>query len=159
MPRNLKPLLLTQNRLPQLPMRRCMLRNPVGIMLQIAIQRRHTLPELSFQPLEETTDLLIEYRQVTRLMTLGITILLLMSGNMLIHTHNIVPLLTLHTWSNRPNRGPEQPHRQNNNINVRSGNAPYPRPWDNQPYRRCTRSQQAVRARAYHKLQCRYPIL
>ena len=49
------------------------------------------------------------------------------------HTHNIVPLLALHTWSNHPNRGWEQPHRQNNNINVRSGNAPYPRPWENQP--------------------------
>ena len=44
------------------------------------------------------------------------------------HTHNIVPLLALCTWSNHPNRGREQPHRQNNNINVRSGNAPYPRP-------------------------------
>ena len=65
------------------------------------------------------------------------------------HTHNIVPLLALCTWSNRPHRGCEQPHRQNNNINMRSGNAPYPRPWDNQPYRRCTRSQQALRARAY----------
>ena len=74
------------------------------------------------------------------------------------HTHNIVPLLTLCTSSNHPNRGREQPHRQNNNINMRSGNAPYPRPWDNQPYRRCTRSQQALRARAYRKLQCRYPI-
>ena len=74
------------------------------------------------------------------------------------HTYNIVPLLTLHTWSNRPNRGREQLHRQNNNIDVRSGNAPYPRPWDNQPYRWHTRSQQALCARAYRKLQCRYPI-
>ena len=74
------------------------------------------------------------------------------------HTHNIVPLLALRTWSNRPNRGREQPQRQNNNINVRSGHAPYPRPWDNQPYGRCTRSQQALRARAYRKIQCRYPI-
>ena len=74
------------------------------------------------------------------------------------HTHNIVPLLTLRTWSNCPNRGHEQPQRQNNNINMRSGNAPYPRPWDNQPYRWRTRSQQALRARAYHKLQHRYPI-
>ena len=65
------------------------------------------------------------------------------------HTHNIVPLLVLHTWSNRPNRGHEQQHRQNNNINVRSGNAPYPRPWENQPYGWCTRSQQALHARAY----------
>ena len=31
------------------------------------------------------------------------------------HTHNIVPLLTLRTWSNRPNRGREQLHRQNCN--------------------------------------------
>ena len=74
------------------------------------------------------------------------------------HTHNIVPLLALRTWSNRQNRGQEQLHRQNNNINVRSGNAPYLRPWENQPYRRCTRSQQALHARAYHKWQRRYPV-
>ena len=42
------------------------------------------------------------------------------------HTHNIVPLLTLCPWNNRPHRGHEQPHRQNHNINVRTGNAPYP---------------------------------
>ena len=75
------------------------------------------------------------------------------------HTHNIVPLLALRTWSNCPNRGWEQPHRQNNNINVRSGNAPYPRPWENQPYGRRTRSQQALHARAYRKWQRRYPVL
>ena len=74
------------------------------------------------------------------------------------HTHNIVPLLTLHPWNNCPHRGREQPHRQNNNVNVRTGHAPYQRPWDNQPYRRRTHSQQALRARAYHKIQCRYPI-
>ena len=74
------------------------------------------------------------------------------------HTHNIVPLLTLRTWTNHPNRGRDQPHRQNNNINVRSGNAPYPRPWENQPYRQRTRSQQALRARAYCKWQCRYLV-
>ena len=74
------------------------------------------------------------------------------------HTHNKVPLLALRTWNNRPHRGLEQQHRQNNNINVRTGNAPYPRPWDNQLYRRHTRSQQALCARAYHKKQCRYPI-
>ena len=35
------------------------------------------------------------------------------------HTHNIVPLLALRTWSNRPHRGREQQQpRQNNNINV-----------------------------------------
>ena len=74
------------------------------------------------------------------------------------HTHNIVPLLTLRPWNTRPHRGRGQPHRQNNNINVRTGNAPYSRPWDNQPYGRRTRSQQALHARAYHKIQCRYPI-
>ena len=74
------------------------------------------------------------------------------------HTHNIVPLLALSTWTNCPNRGREQPQRQNNNINVRSGNAPYPRPWEGQPYGRCTRSQQALHARAYHKWQCRYLV-
>ena len=51
------------------------------------------------------------------------------------HTHNIVPLLALCTWTKHPNRRRGQPHRQNNNINVRSGNAPYPRPWEGQPYR------------------------
>ena len=34
------------------------------------------------------------------------------------HMHNIVPLLALHTWNNRPHRGRELLHRQNNNINV-----------------------------------------
>ena len=70
------------------------------------------------------------------------------------HTHNIVPLLALRTWNNRPRRGCEQ-SRQNN---MRTGHAPYPRPWDNQPYGRRTRSQQALRARAYRKVQCRYPV-
>ena len=75
------------------------------------------------------------------------------------HTHNIVPLLTLHPWRNSPRRGREQQQpRQNNNTNVRTGHAPYSRPWDNQPYGRCTRSQLALRARAYHKIQRRYPI-
>ena len=71
------------------------------------------------------------------------------------HTHNIVPLLALRTWTNHPNRGREQPQRQNNNINVRSGNAPYPRPWEGQPYGWCTRSQQALCARVYCKWQRR----
>ena len=44
------------------------------------------------------------------------------------HMHNIVPLLALHTWNNCPHRGHELPHRQNNNINVRTGHAPYSRP-------------------------------
>ena len=74
------------------------------------------------------------------------------------HTHNIVPLLTLRPWNNRPYRGREQHQRQSNNISVRTGNAPYARPWDNQPYGRRTRSQQALCARAYCKIQCRYPI-
>ena len=65
------------------------------------------------------------------------------------HTHNIVPLLSIRPWNNRSHRGREQLHRQNNNINVRTGHAPYPRPWDNQPYGRRTCSQQALRARAY----------
>ena len=73
------------------------------------------------------------------------------------HTHNIVPLLALHTWTNHPNRGWGQPHRQNNNINV-SGNVLYPRPWEGQPYGWRTRSQQALWARAYRKWQCRYQV-
>ena len=76
------------------------------------------------------------------------------------HTHNIVPLLTLRPWRNSPHRGREQQQmpRQNNNTNVRAGHALYSRPWDNQPYGRHTRSQQALRARAYRKIQCRYPL-
>ena len=75
------------------------------------------------------------------------------------HTHNIVPLLTLRPWRNSPRRLPEQQQfRQQSATNVRSGNAPYPRPWDSQPYGRRTRSQQALRARAYRKVQRRYPI-
>ena len=72
-----------------------------------------------------------------------------------LHTHNIVPLLALRTWNNRPRRGCEQ-SRQNNTV--RTGHAPYSRPWDNQPYGSHTRSQQALRARAYRKVQRRYPI-
>ena len=75
------------------------------------------------------------------------------------HTHNIVPLLTLCTRNNCPHRCREQEQsRQNNNISMRTGHAPYSRPWDNQPYGRRTRSQQALHARAYRKIQCRYPI-
>ena len=56
------------------------------------------------------------------------------------HSHNIVPLLALRTWSNCPNRGTGQNYRQNNNITVRNGDALYQRPWEGQPYRWCTRS-------------------
>ena len=74
------------------------------------------------------------------------------------HTHNIVPLLTLHPWRNSLCRGCEQQQpRQNNNTNVQTGHALYSRPWDNQPYGRRTHSQQALRARAYRKIQHRYP--
>ena len=55
---------------------------PVIVTLKIVIQRGHTLQELSPQPAEENTDLLMEYRQVTSLMTLGTISLILMS----IHT-------------------------------------------------------------------------
>ena len=75
------------------------------------------------------------------------------------HKHNIVPLLTLRPWCNSPRRGPEQQQfRQQSATNMRSGNAPYSRPWDNQPYGRHTRSQQALHARAYRKIQRRYPL-
>ena len=77
--RNVKPLLLMQNHLPQLQMRKPMLRYQVGVTLQIVIQRSNNLPEPSHQPVEESTDLLTEYQQVTRRMTLGTTILILMS--------------------------------------------------------------------------------
>ena len=75
------------------------------------------------------------------------------------HTHNIVPLLTLRPWRNSLRRAPEQQQfRQQNTTKVRPGNAPYSRPWDNQPYGRRTHSQQVLRARAYRKIQRRYPL-
>ena len=75
------------------------------------------------------------------------------------HTHNIVPLLTLRPWRNSPRRGHDQQQlRQNNNTNLQAGHAPYSRPWDNQPYGRRTCSQQALQARAYRKIRCRYPL-
>ena len=74
------------------------------------------------------------------------------------HAHNIVPLLSIRPWNNRPCRGREQQHRQHNNINVRTGHVPYSQPWDNQLYGRRTHSQQALHARAYRKIQRRYPI-
>ena len=109
--RNLKPLLLMQTRQPQLRTSRPMLRYPVSITLQIAIQRSNTLPEPLPQPVEETMDLLTEYRWVTRLMTLGT---MNSHTHEHTHTHNIVPWLALRTWNNHPHRGREQPHRQNN---------------------------------------------
>ena len=79
---------MTQTRQPQLQTSRPTLRYPVDITLQIAIQGSNTLLEPSPQPAEETTDLLMEYRRVTRLMTLGTTILILMST----HIHCMVSL-------------------------------------------------------------------
>ena len=127
MPRNLKPLFLMQNRQPQLRMRRPKLRYPVEVTLQIAIQRSNTLPEPLPKPVEESMDLLMEYRQVTRLMTLGTMILILMSMTTGTHTHtqhSSIACLT-HLEQPSPHRGREQPHRQNNNINMRTGHAPY----------------------------------
>ena len=75
------------------------------------------------------------------------------------HTHNIVPLLTLRPYRNSPRRAPEQQQfRQQHTTHVQTSNAPYSRPWDNQPYGRRTCSQQALRARAYRKVQRRYPL-
>ena len=41
------------------------------------------------------------------------------------HAHNIVSLLSIRPWNNCPHRGCEQPHGQNNNINMRTGHALY----------------------------------
>ena len=49
--------------------------------------KRVPLPALSYQPVEENTDSLTEYRRVMKLMILGIRILLLMSQNTPISTH------------------------------------------------------------------------
>ena len=41
------------------------------------------------------------------------------------HMHNIVPLLSICPWNTHPHRGCDQPHGQHNNINMRTGHAPY----------------------------------
>ena len=84
---NPKPLLLTLHHPHQLLMRRLTSRFQVGIIVQIVIQRGYTLQELSYQPVEENTDLLMATRQVMKLMILGIRILFLMSRSTLIHIH------------------------------------------------------------------------
>ena len=137
-----KPILLMQNRQPQLQMRRPTLRYPVAVMLQIVTQRSNTLLEQLPQLVEKSTDSW-DNDSHTHEHT---------------HTHNIVPLLSIRPWNNRPHRGREQPHGQHNNINVRTGHAPYSRPLDNQLYGRCTCSQQALCVRTYRKIQHRYPI-
>ena len=154
MPRSLQPLHKTQSRQLQHPTSRHTSRYLV-VMLKIVLQGDHTPQEQLPLHAEENMDWSTEYRQVTSLMTLWTMILILLG----IHTQNIVPLLALCPWRNSPHRGHEQQQpRQNNNTNVRTGHAPYSLPWDNQLYRRCTCSQQALHARAYCKIQRRYPI-
>ena len=75
-----------------------------------------------------------------------------------IHNHDIVPLVALRVWTECPSRGRGQNYRQNNNITVRNGNAPFSRPWQGQPYGQWTRSQQALRAREYQKWQRHYQV-
>ena len=74
------------------------------------------------------------------------------------HSHNTVPLVALRLWTTLPNRGRGQNYRQANNITVSNGYVTGSRPWQGQPYRRRTRSQQALRAWAYRKWQRRYQV-
>ena len=67
-------------------------------------------------------------------------------------------LLAYTSWRGRPNRGREQNYGRGANISVRGGNMPHSRPWHNQPYGRRTRSQEALRARAYRKWQRRHDL-
>ena len=62
------------------------------------------------------------------------------------------------SWRGRPNRGREQNYGQGANISVRGGNAPHSRLWHNQPYGQRTRSQEALRVRAYRKWQRRHDL-
>ena len=71
---------------------------------------------------------------------------------------HVTPLVAYTLWRGHPNRGREQSYGQGNNIAGRGGNAPHPRPWQNQPYGWRTRSQQALRTRVYHKWQCRHDL-
>ena len=72
--------------------------------------------------------------------------------------NNITLLLAYRPWRSHSNRGQGQIYSQGNNITVQGGNAPHQRLWDRQPYRRKTRSQEALRARAYRKWLRRYQI-
>ena len=72
--------------------------------------------------------------------------------------HQVTPLVAYTLWRGHPNRGWEQNHGQGHNITVWGGNAPHPRPWQNQPYGRRTRSQQALRTCAYRKWQHQHDI-
>ena len=74
------------------------------------------------------------------------------------HAPRTMTLLAYTSWRGRPNRGWEQNYSRGANIAVRGGNAPYSRPWHNQPYGRRTRSQEALRARAYRKWQRRHEL-
>ena len=74
------------------------------------------------------------------------------------HAPRTTTLLAYTSWRGHPNRGWEQSYGRGNHIAVRGGNVPHPRPWHNQPYRRRTRSQEALRARAYYKWQHRHDI-
>ena len=74
------------------------------------------------------------------------------------HAPRTMTLLAYTSWRGCPNRGREQNYGRGANISVRGGNTPYSRPWHNQPYGRRTRSQEALRARAYHKWQRRHEL-
>ena len=52
------------------------------------------------------------------------------------HQHNITLLVAYTLWRGHPNRGRGQSYGQGNSIAVQGGNAPHPRPWQNQPYGR-----------------------
>ena len=71
---------------------------------------------------------------------------------------NTTLLVAYTSWRGRPNRERSQSYGQGNNIAVWGGNAPHLWPWQNQPYSCQTRSQQALRARAYCKWQCHYDL-
>ena len=72
--------------------------------------------------------------------------------------NDIASIVAFRTWTTRPNRRRGQTYGQRNNITVRGRDAPYSRPWEAQPYGRCTRSQQALQAMAYQKWQHRYKV-
>ena len=122
-----------------------------------ATRRPHPQEQLPLLA-DASTDLSTRYQQVTSLMTLGTIFPILMS----IHTHTQHSAIA-HTTplAQQPmpevvnnNRCPDRITIQTCELDMHRTS----RPWDNQPYGRRTRSQQALHARAYCKIQRRYPI-
>ena len=79
MPRQIKPLLLIPDHLPQLQNRRCVLRLHTDILVEISVQTQYNLLALSHPPTDGLQTWSTESQWVMSLMTLGTVLLLTLS--------------------------------------------------------------------------------